>query len=166
MKTRALLAASVLLGTLAWSAGASAQELAVATGNVNMRTGPGTGYPVIMTIPAGAQVQVFGCPSWCQVAYAGQQGWASSNYISTGFAQRQVVPGYAYQPAPVVRYAYRPAYAFGGPVIAFGGSFDDDDWRWRRRGDWWDDDDWHWRRHDDDFWWGRPRSGVSFEFGF
>jgi uncharacterized protein YraI len=150
MAARHLLMASALFGTLAWSAAQAAPG--VATGNVNMRTGPGTNYAKITTIPAVASVEVFGCPSWCQVAFAGAQGWVSSNYIATGAS------GGAYYdaPAPVVIYD-RPAM----PHRSY--------WRYGRP--WWDDryDTWYdghsyWYG---DRWYDRPRhSGFSIELGF
>lgn len=78
-----------------------------AIGNVNMRTGPGTQYGVITTIPAGAPIEVFGCQSWCQVAYAGQQGYVSGSYVSTAYAP-------APPPAPIV--TAPPAYYAPAPL--------------------------------------------------
>jgi uncharacterized protein YraI len=139
-----------MVGGLAWSAAEAAPG--VATGNVNMRTGPGTGYAVITTIPAGAPVEVLGCPSWCEVAYAGTRGWASSNYISAA-AVAPAAPAVVYQPAP--RYVYaRPAI----PARAY--------WHYGRP--WWDDRYRAWRagRHYwyGDRWYDRPRSGFYFGF--
>jgi len=162
MQIKLFLAAGALVGALAFSSGASAQEIAQVTGNVNMRTGPGTGYGIITTIPAGAQVELFGCPGWCQVAYAGREGWVSSNYVGRGYAAAVPEAPYVYQPAPVyrpapvVRYAYRTAM----PPRAY----------WRHGRPWWDDryDSWHDGRDwwYDGRWYGRPRSGISFELGF
>jgi uncharacterized protein YraI len=156
MQIRSILAASALVSALAWSTGASAQEFAQATGNVNMRTGPGTSYGIITTIPAGAPIQLLGCPGWCQVIYAGRQGWVSSNYVGRGYAAVVPEAPYIYQPAPVVRYAYRTAM----PPRAY----------WRQGRPWWDDryDSWYDGRDwwYDGRWYDRPRSGISFEFGF
>jgi len=55
----------------------------VAISDVNMRTGPGTGYPVITTIPGGAPVEVLGCQSWCSVIYRGTEGFVSGRYVQT-----------------------------------------------------------------------------------
>lgn len=146
----AVVAASIGLPAAAWAAPG------ITTGDVNMRTGPGTGNPVITTIPAGSEVEVFGCPRWCQVAYRGLEGWVSPNYVRTGYAERPRViyeappPVAVYDPYPF-RYAYR-----SGPYV---GPY----WRGHRRGDWWDDRYGHWR---DDYWWRHRRPGISFEFGF
>ncbi|SDB17353.1 SH3 domain-containing protein [Bauldia litoralis] len=60
----------------------------VARGDVNLRTGPGTKYARIATIPAGSRVDVLQCARWCQVIYAGRRGWASASYIARGYPQR------------------------------------------------------------------------------
>ena len=45
------------LGLLAGAAGlAEAATVAVATGNVNLRAGPSTAYPVVTVVPAGARI--------------------------------------------------------------------------------------------------------------
>jgi uncharacterized protein YraI len=58
---------------------------ALVTTDLNMRTGPGTGYPVITAMPDGAIVNVRGCTSgysWCRVDWRGRDGWASANYLA------------------------------------------------------------------------------------
>lgn len=58
---------------------------AIVTTNLNLRTGPGTRYPTITGIPNRAGVDVRGCTrgyNWCQVAYRGVTGWASSRYLA------------------------------------------------------------------------------------
>jgi uncharacterized protein YraI len=61
----------------------------VAKGSVNLRTGPGTNYARIVTIPAGAPVNVLRCGRWCEVIYAGRRGWASASYIARGAVVRR-----------------------------------------------------------------------------
>ena len=133
-----LIAAGGLVSTIA------AAEPGVATGDVNMRSGPGTGYPVITTIPAGAPIEVFGCQSWCQVAYGGAQGYVSGRYVSGG-------SGYV-QPAPRAYYAPAPVYVAPAPRVYY-----------RSASPYWNDgyyDDWRWRhRHRS------PGVGFSFSFG-
>jgi uncharacterized protein YraI len=150
MKLHYLAVAGAVAGGLVWSTAAEA-DVGTATGSVNMRTGPGTAYPVITTIPAGAEVEVLGCPTWCQVVYAGREGWASSNYIATDYADYSP-PGVIYEPAPVVRYAYRT------PPRAY----------FRHGRPWWDDRYGYWRDRDprwyDRGW--RHGPGISFEFGW
>lgn len=61
--------------------------IAYTASNLNMRTGPGTNYPVITTLPRGANVTVFGCTpdySWCDAAFVDVKGWVSGRYLSYG----------------------------------------------------------------------------------
>ncbi len=56
---------------------------------LKMRTGPGTGYRVIVGLPNGTALWVFGCErsggtSWCKVALKqarGLKGYVSSAYL-------------------------------------------------------------------------------------
>lgn len=75
----ASIAAATLLTTLAASAAPG-----IATGAVNVRTGPGTGYAKVGTLAAGEVVDVKQCQgSWCFVDRAsGTDGWASKNYLA------------------------------------------------------------------------------------
>lgn len=88
--------------TLALSSGIAAA--AVATTDLNMRTGPGTGYQVIDVIPDGASVRVRGCEgSWCEVDFRGRSGFASVSYLSGGDMAATIQPGASYR-------RYAPAY--------------------------------------------------------
>ncbi len=53
---------------------------------VNMRSGPGTGYSVIRTLPQGTSVEVFDAfqGNFQRVGYAQQYGWVSLDYLSGG----------------------------------------------------------------------------------
>lgn len=76
--------ASVGLETLT----AFAAETRVTTANLNMRTGPGTGYAIILTIPKGTAVTVTGYSgSWAQVTYGGKTGYCSTTYLAAPTAQ-------------------------------------------------------------------------------
>jgi uncharacterized protein YraI len=56
-----------------------------ATGNVNVRSGPGTGYAVVDTLRRGDTVDVQRCQgSWCYVVKPGPDGWVSASYLSAG----------------------------------------------------------------------------------
>lgn len=140
MFQRSIHAASALCGALLWSAAAVAAPGNV-TDDVNMRTGPSTGYPVITTITAGAPIEVFECEGWCRVGFGGTYGYVSANYISGGYTEPAPRPYYQsrayYQPAPAYeqeegRYYGRPWYTAPS--------------HWHR---------WHYRRGD----------GAYFEFG-
>lgn len=73
------LAAITLLTTMAVSAAPG-----IATGAVNVRTGPGTGYAKVGTLSAGEVVDVKQCQgSWCFVdRSSGTDGWASKSYLA------------------------------------------------------------------------------------
>ncbi len=65
----------------------SGPAIAYTTGNLNMRAGPGTNYPVITTVPRGGGVTVFGCTAnfaWCDAAFVHAKGWVSGKYLSYG----------------------------------------------------------------------------------
>lgn len=55
------------------------------TTTLNMRTGVGTGYPVVLVLPKGTHLlsqEVSG--GWHKVSYAGKTGWASGAYLRGG----------------------------------------------------------------------------------
>jgi uncharacterized protein YraI len=96
-------------GVLLVSAGAASASPGRTTTDLNLRSGPGTGYAVIDTMPSGARVDIRGCSgSWCRVDFHGTTGWAAANLLAGTAA------GYAYRsaPPPVVVEA-PPAYAYG-----------------------------------------------------
>lgn len=67
------------------TAGAAMAAPAYVTTNVNVRSGPGTGYGVIDTLRRGEQVDVQQCSgSWCFVEKRGPDGWVSANYLDRG----------------------------------------------------------------------------------
>lgn len=58
---------------------------ATATAPVNVRSGPGPSYGVIDQLQRGQRVDINRCAgSWCEVDYAGGDGWVSANYLSRG----------------------------------------------------------------------------------
>jgi uncharacterized protein YraI len=69
---------------------ASGARTAVATDDLNMRTGAGLGNPVILVIPTGATVSLTGGASngFLQVTYNGLTGWSSQEWlrVSSGTA--------------------------------------------------------------------------------
>ena len=83
--TRKLIASGLAtLAVLATTAAASAAP-AFATSNVNVRSGPGTGYGIVDALRRGEQVDVQYCRgSWCFVQKRGPDGWVSANYLSSG----------------------------------------------------------------------------------
>lgn len=60
-----------------------AARFARTNSHVNMRAGPGNDQAVVMRIPAGSPLQVVKCQHWCEVIFAGQQGWVYKGFVST-----------------------------------------------------------------------------------
>src|SRR5215475_7702947 len=68
--------------------------------NVNLRAGPGTDFPVILTVQAQAPISILGCLgdyTWCDVVFADDRGWMRSIYLS-GFYQGYYYPLRDYAP--------------------------------------------------------------------
>lgn len=64
---------------------ASAQTMATAGTDLNLRSGPQSTAPVVGVIANGDEVSVTGCieqANWCQVTYKDQQGWAYGDYLT------------------------------------------------------------------------------------
>lgn len=61
---------------------ASSQNTGVTTTALNMRTGPGTSYARVLTIPKGKTVSIEGQTNgWYKVTYNGKSGYSSGVYI-------------------------------------------------------------------------------------
>jgi len=123
-KTTLLAAASALVLT------ASAASAAITESAVNMRSGPGTQYDVVTTLPGGARFDVSNCNgAWCQGSFQGRSGFVSSNYLDFGgegpapvVVAPQVYDDYGYDDYP----AYGPGFGYyNGPS-----------WRYRQPGQW------------------------------
>jgi uncharacterized protein YraI len=130
------LAGSVLIGM----AGAAMAAQAVVTSNVNVRSGPGTGYGQVDVLRRNQVVEVTGCRGgWCYVEKRGPDGWVSANYLQGARGQSTVRPGVNF------------SFSFGTPPAPPrpsrpGHGWDDNDGRgdwdrdgrggWDRRGDW------------------------------
>lgn len=119
------LAAGVLLASMSIAAADTV------TNPLNLRSGPGTGYGVIATMPPGSHVDVLECGGgWCRVAWRGIEGFASTRYLAGDGA-------YAYGPAPVY-VEPPPVYVVPPPpVVSYGwGPGWRDHWRGRDHGRW------------------------------
>ncbi len=106
----AAIAAVTLLSTAAsWAAPG------VATGAVNVRTGPGTGYAKVGTLAAGEVVDVKQCQgSWCFVDRAsGTDGWVSKNYLAAH-------SGSSSAPKKDIPINFGVTVGPGGPSFSFG----------------------------------------------
>lgn len=66
----------------------SAAAAATTTANLNLRSGPGTTYSVLLVIPSGATVNATGAAQngFVRVTYDGVTGWSSNQYLETGGA--------------------------------------------------------------------------------
>ena len=119
---KSLKALAIAAGALLLSGGIAAA--ATVTNDLNLRSGPGTGYRVIGTMPAGAYVDVIGCDgSWCRVNWRGAVGYASASYLGGGGG-----------------YAAAPVYVAPPPVVSFGFGWGGPGWQrhqWHgHRGGW------------------------------
>lgn len=90
---------------------------AYTSGSLNVRVGPGVGYPKITTLSPGAPVDVHYCqPSWCEIGFWGGSGWVSASYLVTGaprfdrrFYARRVPT------EPYIQLYFGPRRAWPGP---------------------------------------------------
>jgi uncharacterized protein YraI len=63
---------------------AAAATSAVAVTRVNMRAGPSTNYPVVVTLPSGTALSLYGCTAdtaWCDVGWGRDRGWIAASYV-------------------------------------------------------------------------------------
>jgi len=128
------LAGSLVIST--FTIGTALAQDAVTTGAVNLRAGPGTQFPRVTTLPAGAGVDITSCNgAWCRVVYRGMTGFVSRNlldedsvvvapprriYVEPPVYVRPRVyvepPFYADPPFyPSYRPGWRPPYRYGRP---------------------------------------------------
>jgi uncharacterized protein YraI len=53
--------------------------------DVNLRAGPGTEYPVLLTVPTDAPITILGCLedyTWCDTTFEDRRGWMRSIYLA------------------------------------------------------------------------------------
>ncbi len=101
--------AATMLATVVAATSAQAAP-AVATADVNMRTGPDIEFPSVGVIPEGAPLDVQGClndESWCDVIWDGNRGWVFGEYL-----------GFDYRGQTALLPDVGPA-AFGIPIVVF-----------------------------------------------
>jgi len=88
---------------------------------VSMRAGPGSGFPVVDRIPAGARVEIVGCiegGAWCDVSVRGERGWVAARALTYLFGERYVyLPDYVAEVpvTPFVLSTYWSFYYVGRP---------------------------------------------------
>jgi peptidoglycan/xylan/chitin deacetylase (PgdA/CDA1 family) len=57
------------------------------TEELNLRSGPGTSYPILKVMPKGSAVTVHRISGyWAYVTYSGTKGWCHTGYLSTGIS--------------------------------------------------------------------------------
>jgi uncharacterized protein YraI len=95
MNFKSMLAAAGFLSVLAAApAVAQAQQLAYTAEQLTLRAGPSPEYPIVLTLPAGLQVNVLGCLGdylWCDVSAGSSRGWAYAGNL-TYYHQNQHLP--------------------------------------------------------------------------
>ncbi|OOG54504.1 SH3 domain-containing protein [Rhodanobacter sp. C03] len=100
----------LVLSSLALAIPALAQAAdGFVTGNVNLRAGPDSEYPLILTVPVGTPVNIQGCTTgweWCDVITMGTRGWVAGTFIQ-----------YQYQNQPVLVQEY--GANIGIPIVSF-----------------------------------------------
>ena len=71
---------------------AFAAETKVTTVPLNLRTGPGTSYSVILTMPKGSLVTVLSTANgWSKVTYEGTTGYAYDDYLASVTGSEYIV---------------------------------------------------------------------------
>ncbi|MBQ3132614.1 MAG: SH3 domain-containing protein [Clostridia bacterium] len=89
--------------------------LAVTTGNVRMRSGPGTGYGSLGTVPSGSEIYVFSSEGgWANASYNGVTGYISEKYVD--YPNGKPEP----QPTPTPGPSAEPQLPEKEGVIAYG----------------------------------------------
>jgi uncharacterized protein YraI len=141
------LAGTVLLGT----AGAAFATQAVATGNVNVRSGPAAGYQRVDTLRRNEVVEVTGCRGgWCYIEKRGPDGWVSARYLQESRRNYQsskpsINFSFSFGTPPAAPRPPRPDHGgWNGGNVHSGGGWNDRDGGWNggedrnrpRRHDW------------------------------
>ncbi len=114
-KTKLTIAAMALA---AMSGTALAQTSAVATTDLNVRSGPGPEYPVVGMIAAGESAQLGGClegSKWCQVSTANGPAWVYSDYLTVDVSGTASIVTENRASVPVV--TYEKPQGGGGAVV-------------------------------------------------
>jgi uncharacterized protein YraI len=114
MLMKSLLGAAAVL---ALSTGLAAAVPAEVQRTGHVRSGPGTGHPVVATLPAGTVVDVGRCTSWCRVAFEGGEGYMARSLLALGGTPPAVAVGPTYyddyyDDYPYFGYAYGPSIGF------------------------------------------------------
>jgi hypothetical protein len=87
------------------SAGGALARVGTTTTDLGVRAGPSSNTELLLTIPAGAKVNVGACSgSWCRVSWSGYSGYV-------------IKSGLAISAAPTPQIAVRPVYPPPGEIV-------------------------------------------------
>lgn len=93
----------------------------VTASSLRMRTGPGTGYTILMNMPRGDVVHVLSGPynsGWYRVAYRGSVGYSFGGWLAnTGLAGAALARGYSKIIVVSLSRQQMEAYQNGQPVL-------------------------------------------------
>src|SRR4051812_39790277 len=119
---------------------------AVATGSVNVRSGPGTWYAKVDTLFSGERVAITDqAGSWCYVQKSGPDGWVSCRFLVGGGGG-----GVFRAPQPNVR--INLGFGMGSPMPTH---------HHHHHGDWDNNNDWN----GDGGYWSGPGSATTYPDG-
>src|SRR5680860_1174383 len=107
-----------LLGLLATPAMAQEELNGYPITDVNLRAGPGTEYPLLVTVPTDAPITILGCLedyTWCDTIFEQYRGWMRSIYLAgyydgEYYLLSDYAPDLGYQVLTFDRAAYWDAY--------------------------------------------------------
>lgn len=78
-----LLVQPFTVGSASGSSAAFAYKVTTSSSNLNMRSGPGTGYTVVGSLPKNTVISVTKISgNWAYTTYNGVSGWASMDYLT------------------------------------------------------------------------------------
>lgn len=81
-------------------------DVRTTTANLNLRSGEGTSYPVIMVIPSGTSLSIESITgTWAKVTYSGETGYVSVQYLTQPVVAEPTEP----EPDPVTEVPEAPA---------------------------------------------------------
>ena len=133
----------LIIGVIATPVAAQEEPNGYAITDVNLRAGPGTEYPVLLTVPTDAPITILGCLedyTWCDTTFEDRRGWMRSIYLAgyydgEYYLLSDYAPDLGYQIVTFDVAAYWDSYYQGEP-------FYNDQYRVSeaRGADWVDDD--------------------------
>ena len=109
---------ALVVAVLATPAAAQEEPNGYPITDVNLRAGPGTEYPVLVTVPTDAPITILGCLedyTWCDTIFEENRGWMSSIYLAgyydgEYYLLSDYAPDLGYQAVTFDRAAYWDSY--------------------------------------------------------